>query len=84
MIAIGLGVGAVARLLMPGDDPDGIAVTTVIGIAGALLAGWLGRSLLGWYGAGEAGPGPIASVVGAMILLPIYRALVGRRRHRTV
>jgi uncharacterized membrane protein YeaQ/YmgE (transglycosylase-associated protein family) len=77
-ILIGLLVGAIAKLLMPGPDPGGIIVTMLIGIAGALLAGFLGRGL-GWYRMGEA-PGFIASVLGAMLLLFIYRLVVRRRR----
>ena len=71
MLIIGLIVGAVAKLLMPGNDPGGIIVTMLIGIVGALLAGYLG-SAMGWYGRGEPA-GFIASVVGAIILLIIYR-----------
>jgi uncharacterized membrane protein YeaQ/YmgE (transglycosylase-associated protein family) len=82
MILIGLVAGALAKLFMPGDDPGGIVMTIVIGIAGAVIAGWLGRAVLGWYGPGQAGPGLIASIVGAMVLLGIYRAVTGRRpRH---
>lgn len=81
MILIGLVAGALAKLFMPGDDPGGILVTIGIGIAGSLLAGWLGRSLFGWYGPEAAGPGLVASIVGAMLLLGLYRAFAGRRRH---
>jgi uncharacterized membrane protein YeaQ/YmgE (transglycosylase-associated protein family) len=77
MIVVGLIVGAVAKLLMPGRDPGGVIVTILLGIAGSLLAGFLGRTL-GWYTTGEAA-GFIASVVGAVLLLGIYRAIVGRR-----
>ena len=77
MAIIGLVVGALAKLIMPGKDPGGVIVTALIGVAGALLAGFLGRAL-GWYGAGEPA-GFIASIVGAVILLAIYRAVVGRR-----
>ena len=77
MAIIGLIVGALAKLIMPGRDPGGIIVTALIGVAGALLAGFLGRAV-GWYGAGEPA-GFIASIVGAVILLAIYRAVVGRR-----
>jgi uncharacterized membrane protein YeaQ/YmgE (transglycosylase-associated protein family) len=82
MVLIGLVAGALAKFFMPGDDPGGILMTIVIGIAGAVIAGWLGRATLGWYGPGEAGPGLIASIVGAMLLLGIYRVVAGRRpRH---
>ena len=76
MIVIGLIIGAVAKLLMPGRDPGGIIVTMLLGIGGSVLAGLLGRTL-GWYGEGEA-VGFVASVVGAVILLAIYRVIVGR------
>ncbi len=70
-IIIGLIVGAIAKLLMPGKDPGGWIITILLGIAGATLAGFLGRSL-GWYQDGEP-VGFLASVVGAIILLIIYR-----------
>ena len=77
MIFIGLIVGAVAKLIMPGRDPGGIIITILLGIAGALVAGFLGRAL-GWYRAGESA-GFIASLIGAIILLAIYRMFVARR-----
>ena len=77
MLIIGLVVGAIAKLIMPGKDPGGIIVTIILGIAGAFLAGFLGRAM-GWYGEGDA-VGFIASVVGAIILLLIYRMIAGRR-----
>ncbi len=70
-IVIGLLAGIVAKLLMPGRDPGGFIVTTLLGIAGALIATWLGQAI-GWYGEGEAA-GFIGAVVGATILLVIYR-----------
>jgi uncharacterized membrane protein YeaQ/YmgE (transglycosylase-associated protein family) len=73
---IGLIVGAIAKLLMPGKDPGGIFITMLIGIAGSLLAGFLGRAL-GWYAPGQSA-GFIMSVVGALILLVIYRLIRGR------
>ncbi len=79
---IGLIVGALAKLFMPGRDPGGIIVTALIGVAGSMLAGFIGRSL-GWYRSGTEGPGIIASVLGAMLLLFVYRMAVGRRRHVT-
>jgi uncharacterized membrane protein YeaQ/YmgE (transglycosylase-associated protein family) len=78
-LIIGLVVGAIAKLLMPGKDPGGVIVTMLIGVAGALLAGFLGKQL-GWYNSPGEGPGIIASIIGAMILLLIYRLFVGRRR----
>jgi len=76
-LIIGLVVGALAKLIMPGKDPGGIIVTMLIGIAGSFIAGLLGHAL-GWYKVGD-GPGIIASVVGSVILLAIYRAVIGRR-----
>ncbi|MGE5092743.1 MAG: GlsB/YeaQ/YmgE family stress response membrane protein, partial [Bacillota bacterium] len=77
-LIIGLVVGAIAKFLMPGRDPGGIFITMLLGVAGAFLAGFLGRSL-GWYSTAGSGPGIIASIIGAMILLFIYRLFVGRR-----
>jgi uncharacterized membrane protein YeaQ/YmgE (transglycosylase-associated protein family) len=77
MAIIGLIVGALAKLVMPGKDPGGIIVTMLIGVAGALLAGFLGRAA-GWYTEGEPA-GFIASILGAIALLAIYRAVIGRR-----
>jgi uncharacterized membrane protein YeaQ/YmgE (transglycosylase-associated protein family) len=76
-IIFGLIVGAVAKLLMPGRDPGGIIVTMALGIAGALLGGFVGRAL-GWYGEND-GAGFLMSLVGAVLLLWIYRMIVGRR-----
>jgi uncharacterized membrane protein YeaQ/YmgE (transglycosylase-associated protein family) len=77
-LIIGLVVGAIAKLLMPGKDPGGVIITMIIGVVGALLAGFLGRAL-GWYQNPGEGPGIIASIIGAMILLLLYRLFVGRR-----
>ncbi len=77
-IIIGLIVGALAKFIMPGKDPGGIIITILLGIAGSVLATFLGRSL-GWYRPGQ-GAGFIASLIGAIIILAIYRAVVGRRR----
>ena len=76
MCIIGLVAGALAKLIMPGKDPGGIVVTMLLGIAGSLVAGFLGR-VLGWYQAGQ-GAGLIMSVVGAIVLLAVYR-MVKRR-----
>jgi len=76
-LLVGLIVGAVAKLLMPGKDPGGILITMLIGVAGAFIAGFLGHSL-GWYESGEA-PGIIASILGALVLLVGYRAILSRR-----
>jgi uncharacterized membrane protein YeaQ/YmgE (transglycosylase-associated protein family) len=77
MLAIGLIVGALAKLVMPGRDPGGIIVTILIGIAGSMLAGMLGRQLH-WYGANQ-GAGFLASIVGAVILLAGYRLVMRNR-----
>jgi len=76
-ILFGLVVGIIAKFLMPGRDPGGFIVTILIGIVGAVLAGWLGRAI-GWYGPND-GAGLIASILGAIILLALYRMMVGRR-----
>jgi uncharacterized membrane protein YeaQ/YmgE (transglycosylase-associated protein family) len=72
-IIIGFIAGAIAKLLMPGKDPGGFIVTTLIGIAGALIMNFLGRAV-GWYGEGE-GAGFIASTLGAVLLLIAYRIM---------
>ena len=76
-IIFGLIVGAVAKLLMPGRDPGGIIVTMLLGIAGAVAGGYIGRAL-GWYGPND-GAGFLMSLVGAIVLLFIYRLAIGRR-----
>jgi len=77
-IIIGLLAGIVAKLLMPGRDPGGFIVTILLGIAGALIATWVGRAV-GWYSADQSA-GFIGAVVGAVVVLAIYRMAVGRRR----
>jgi len=76
-IVFGLIVGIIAKLLMPGRDPGGFIVTILLGIAGALLGGFLGRSL-GWYGPND-NAGFLMSVLGAIVLLALYRMLFVRR-----
>ncbi len=75
-ILIGLIVGALAKLVMPGKDPGGMLVTIIIGIAGSIGATFLGQ-LVGWYKPGESA-GFIMSVVGAVLILGIYRLFKGR------
>ncbi|MDQ3198052.1 MAG: GlsB/YeaQ/YmgE family stress response membrane protein [Verrucomicrobiota bacterium] len=75
-LLIGLVVGAIAKLIMPGKDPGGFIITILLGIAGAFLAGFLGRAM-NWYAEGEPA-GLIASVIGAILLLVIYRLIKGR------
>ena len=77
-IVIGLLAGGLAKLLMPGRDPGGCIITILLGIAGALLAGFLGRAI-GWYGPEDQGAGFVAAVVGAFIILLIYRLVLRRR-----
>ena len=76
-ILFGLIVGAIAKLLMPGRDPGGIIVTMLLGIAGAVLGGFAGRAM-GLYNEGEPA-GFIMATLGAIVLLAIYRMMVGRR-----
>ena len=76
-IVFGLVVGLVAKLIMPGHDPGGILLTIVLGIVGALLGGWVGR-VLGLYREGEAA-GFIMAVVGAVIVLALYRLITPYR-----
>jgi uncharacterized membrane protein YeaQ/YmgE (transglycosylase-associated protein family) len=70
-LVIGLVAGIVAKFLMPGKDPGGFIITMLLGVAGAFVATYLGQAI-GWYQAGE-GAGFIGAVVGAIILLLIYR-----------
>jgi uncharacterized membrane protein YeaQ/YmgE (transglycosylase-associated protein family) len=76
-IVIGFIVGALAKLIMPGKDPGGIIITILLGIAGAVVASYLGQ-VAGLYAPGQAA-GFIGSVVGAMILLGLYRVIKGKR-----
>jgi uncharacterized membrane protein YeaQ/YmgE (transglycosylase-associated protein family) len=75
-IVFGLVVGIIAKFLMPGRDPGGFIVTILLGIAGALLGGFIGRAM-GFYGPNQ-GAGWIISILGAIVLLVLYR-LVARR-----
>ena len=72
-LIIGLVVGFVAKLLMPGRDPGGFIITALLGVAGSLVATWAGRQL-GWYGDGDAA-GFIGAVIGAMLILFVYRLI---------
>jgi len=76
-IVLGLLAGAIAKLLMPGKDPGGCVITILLGIAGALVAGFLGKAV-GWYDQNE-GAGFIAAIVGAFLILLIYRLVLRRR-----
>lgn len=76
-LVIGFLAGLVAKLLVPGRDFKGFIVTIVLGIVGAFLATWLGREL-GWYHDGEAA-GFVGAVIGSIIVLTIYRVILGQR-----
>jgi uncharacterized membrane protein YeaQ/YmgE (transglycosylase-associated protein family) len=76
MLIVGLIVGALAKLVMPGNDPGGIVVTMLLGVAGSVVAGLIGRAI-GWYSEGQP-TGFIASIIGAVVLLAIYRMIIGR------
>jgi uncharacterized membrane protein YeaQ/YmgE (transglycosylase-associated protein family) len=77
-IIFGLIIGAIAKLLMPGRDPGGFIVTAIIGMVGSIIGGLIGRAL-GFYGPGVRTAGWILSIVGAVVLLAIYRLVIGRR-----
>jgi uncharacterized membrane protein YeaQ/YmgE (transglycosylase-associated protein family) len=77
MMLIGLAVGALAKLIMPGRDPGRIPMTLLLGVGGAVVAGFLARSL-GSYREGEQ-VGLIASVIGAIVLLILYRLFASRQ-----
>ena len=76
-LIIGVVVGAIAKLLMPGRDPGGFFITMLLGIAGAFVGTFLGRAL-GLYAADQSA-GFIASIVGAVVLLAIYRMFTRRK-----
>ena len=77
-IVFGLIVGIIAKLVMPGRDPGGFIITILLGIAGALIGGYIGR-VAGWYGPND-NAGFLMSVLGAIILLALYRMVFGARR----
>jgi uncharacterized membrane protein YeaQ/YmgE (transglycosylase-associated protein family) len=79
-IVFGLVIGALAKLIMPGRDPGGCIITILLGIAGAVVGGWLGRTL-GLYGPDEPA-GFLMALVGAVLLLALYRVFLGRRVRR--
>jgi uncharacterized membrane protein YeaQ/YmgE (transglycosylase-associated protein family) len=81
-LIIGFLAGLVAKLIMPGRDPSGFIITTVLGIVGAFVATYLGAAM-GWYRPGE-GAGFIGAVVGAVIVLAIYRMVIGRSSSSTL
>jgi len=73
---IGLVVGIIAKFLMPGKDPGGFIITAILGIIGSFVATWIGKTM-GWYQEGQSA-GWIASIIGAIILLLIYRMFTKR------
>jgi uncharacterized membrane protein YeaQ/YmgE (transglycosylase-associated protein family) len=75
-LVIGLLAGIVAKLLMPGRDPGGFIITTLLGVAGAFVATWLGRAI-GWYGEGQSAQF-VGAVIGSIIILAVYHLI--RRR----
>jgi uncharacterized membrane protein YeaQ/YmgE (transglycosylase-associated protein family) len=77
-LIIGLVVGALAKLVMPGKDPGGMIITILLGVAGAVVAHLIGRAA-GWYGPDEPA-GFVASILGAVVLLAGYRLVVSHRR----
>src|ERR1700693_4515210 len=79
-IIIGFVAGTVAKFIMPGRDPGGFIVTILLGIAGSLVATWLGRQI-GWYQS-DQGARFIGSVVGAVVILAVYRFVVRNRGNR--
>lgn len=72
-IIVGFVVGAIAKFIMPGKDPGGFIITTLLGIGGALIATWIGRTA-GWYDQ-QSGAGFLASIIGAILLLVVYRVI---------
>ena len=76
-ILFGLIVGVIAKLVMPGRDPGGLIVTILLGMAGALVGGYIGQ-VLGWYGPND-NAGFLMSILGAIVLLALYRMLFARR-----
>lgn len=77
-ILFGLVIGVVAKLLTPGREPGGFILTTLLGIAGALLGGFVGRAI-GLYPSYQSTGGFFMSILGAVIILAIYNATLGRR-----
>ena len=76
-ILIGLVAGAIAKFIMPGRDPGGWIITTLLGVAGALVATYLGQAI-GWYQAGQSA-GFIGAIVGAILILFFYRLIKGKQ-----
>ena len=77
-ILIGFIAGAIAKFIMPGKDPGGFIITTLLGIGGAVVATALGR-IVGWYGEGGSA-GLIAAVIGAVLILGVYRMIRSKKQ----
>lgn len=78
MLLIGLVIGVLAKMVMPGGGPSGFIVTILLGLAGSFAAGWFWHEM-GWARHGEL-ERILSSVVGAVVLLVAYRAIIGKRR----
>jgi uncharacterized membrane protein YeaQ/YmgE (transglycosylase-associated protein family) len=85
-IVLGLLAGVIAKAILPGNDPGGIVITMVIGIVGALLGGFLGQALFGVDTLDEFFDIStwLTAIIGAIILLLLYRMVVGRGRRRVI
>jgi uncharacterized membrane protein YeaQ/YmgE (transglycosylase-associated protein family) len=81
-LILGLLAGMIAKAIMPGDDPGGIIVTTIIGVVGALIGGFLAAALFGAHPLDNFFDLStwVTAIVGSIILLAIYRILIGNRR----
>ena len=82
MLVVGFAVGVIAKLVMPGRDRGGVVVTILLGIGGSVLAGYIGRAV-GWYQGPAEVPGIFASVLGAMLLLFVYRLFTRQTRDKS-
>jgi len=77
-LVVGLIVGVIAKFLMPGRDPGGCIITILLGIGGSFVGGYVGR-MLGLYSSPMAPTGFIMSIIGAVIILAVYRAVSGKK-----
>jgi uncharacterized membrane protein YeaQ/YmgE (transglycosylase-associated protein family) len=82
MLIVGLVVGALAKLVTPGQHSHSIVLTILLGVVGSIVAGFIGRSI-GWYQNPGDAPGIIASVIGAVLVLLVYHVVVRQRRVAT-
>jgi uncharacterized membrane protein YeaQ/YmgE (transglycosylase-associated protein family) len=74
MLIVGLVIGAFARVLLPGRQPVGLLISLLLGVAGSCVAGYIGRGM-GFYDVPGRGTGIVASLIGALMLLFVYRAV---------